>query len=163
MDRGWAAGQYIYPSGGGPPPPAEGPGLPSLDSDGSELFPGAGTPLPGPTGDSEHHVTGRMNKTERRYAEEVLGPRMAAGEVIWWRFESVNFRIGHNCYYRADFLVQLADRSMEIHETKGHMRDDARVKISVMKEMYPYRVWLCRWVKPDRKAGTPARWDVVPA
>ena len=33
----------------------------------------------------------------------------------------------------------LADGTLEVHEVKGHWVDDARVKIKVAADMYPFR------------------------
>ena len=100
------------------------------------------------------HIPGRMNGTESKYADR-LNERIVAGEVVWWKFESVKFRLGPACYYTPDFLISLSDGTLEIHEVKGFMEEDARVKLSVMKEMYPFKIWLIRLNKNA--------WDMKPA
>lgn len=82
--------------------------------------------------------TGAMNKTEAAY-EAVLRARQMAGEVAWFRFEGVKLRLADNTFYTPDFAVMLADGQMEMHEVKGYWEDDARVKIKVAAEMYPFR------------------------
>ena len=82
------------------------------------------------------HVPGRMNKTEERYSWE-LEARKRAGEVLWWAFEPVKLRLAEKTFYSPDFLVVLADCTMEMHEVKGHWEDDARVKIKVAAQAYP--------------------------
>src|SRR5690606_23495423 len=73
---------------------------------------------------------GKMNKTEERYAQH-LELQKSAGLVLWYAFEPMNLRLGVNCYYRIDFLVLMADHSLEVHEVKGKWEDDALVKIKV--------------------------------
>ena len=82
------------------------------------------------------HIPGRMNKTEERYSCE-LEARKRAGEVLWWAFEPVKLRLAEKTFYSPDFMVVLADSTMELHEVKGHWEDDARVKIKVAAQSYP--------------------------
>lgn len=81
---------------------------------------------------------GQMNKTEAAYAK-TLEARRVAGEVAWYRFEGIKLRLADNTFYSPDFLVMLADGSLEAHEVKGHWMDDARVKIKVAADQYPFR------------------------
>lgn len=81
---------------------------------------------------------GQMNKTEAAY-EQTLLLRQRAGEIAWYRFEGVKLRLADNTFYTPDFAVMLAGGAMEMHEVKGHWMDDARVKIRVAAEMYPFR------------------------
>lgn len=82
--------------------------------------------------------TGVMNKTEAAYAQH-LGLLQAAGDVAWFRFEGLKFRLADNTFYTPDFAVMRADGSLEAHEVKGHWQDDARVKIKVAADLYPVR------------------------
>ncbi len=81
---------------------------------------------------------GTMNKTEEAYAAH-LELRRAAGEVIWYRFECMRFKLADNTYYLPDFAVMLVSGELEMHEVKGYWLDDARVKIKVAAEQYPIR------------------------
>lgn len=81
---------------------------------------------------------GEMNKTEAAYGA-VLEQRRRLGEVAWFRFEGLKFRLADNTFYTPDFAVQLSDGSIEAHEVKGHWEEDARVKIKVAASMYPLR------------------------
>lgn len=81
---------------------------------------------------------GVMNKTERAYAD-TLEWRRRAGEVVWFKFEAIKLRLADNTFYTPDFLVMLADGTLEAHEVKGHWRDDARAKIKIAAELYPFR------------------------
>ena len=82
--------------------------------------------------------TGTMNKTEAAYASH-LEARKQAGEVAWYKFEGLKFRLADNTFYTPDFAVMLAGGMVECHEVKGHWLDDARIKIKVAASMYPFR------------------------
>jgi hypothetical protein len=93
-----------------------------------------------------------MNKTEAAYAM-VLRARQAAGEIAWWKFEGITLKLADDTRYTPDFAVMLADGSMEMHETKGFMRDDAFVKLKVAAAQFPFKF---RLLKIDRKTK---RWN----
>lgn len=97
------------------------------------------------------HEPGTMNKTEARYAS-VLEARKLAGEVIWYSFEAVTFRLAKRTSYTPDFLVMLADGTLECHECKGFWEDDARVKIKVAAEKFPFRFVAMREL-PKKEGG----------
>jgi len=93
-----------------------------------------------------------MNSTERAYSE-FLELRKIAGNVSAWWFEAITLKLGPDCRLTMDFLVQLPDGIMELHDTKGRKKktkkdgsvahgalieDDARVKLSVAAGMYPF-------------------------
>ena len=80
---------------------------------------------------------GAMNKTEAAYAAS-LELRKAAGEVAWYRFEGVKLRLADSTFYTPDFAVMLADGRMQMHEVKGFWQDDARAKIKIAADMYPF-------------------------
>lgn len=82
---------------------------------------------------------GAMNKTEERYEREVLKPEMLAGLIAWYRFEGLKLRLADNTFYTTDFAVMRADGLIECREIKGFWTDDARVKIKVAAEQYPFR------------------------
>ncbi|KRG69246.1 phage related protein gp8 [Pseudoxanthomonas dokdonensis] len=79
-----------------------------------------------------------MNKTEIAYAAH-LELLKAAGEVLWYRFEGIKLRLADNTFYTADFAVMASDGVVELHEVKGFWTDDARVKIKVAADQYPFR------------------------
>lgn len=81
---------------------------------------------------------GQMNKTEAEYAQ-ALDQRKHAGEVAWFRFEGLKLRLADKTFYTPDFAVMLSDGFMECHEVKGHWKDDARAKIKVAADQYPFR------------------------
>lgn len=90
---------------------------------------------------------GKMNKSEMAYAE-YLGGLMAIGDVIWFQFEGVKLRLADNTFYTPDFAVMAGDGVLEMHEVKGFWHDDARVKIKVAAERFPFRF---KAVKPRAK------------
>lgn len=81
---------------------------------------------------------GQMNKTEAAYAAH-LELLLHAKEIMWWRFEALKLRLADKTFYTADFAVMASDGVIELHEVKGHWMDDARVKIKVAAEQYPFR------------------------
>lgn len=80
---------------------------------------------------------GTMNKTEAAYAA-LLQLRKDAGQLAGFWFEAVTLKLAKDTRYTPDFLVQLKDGTMEFHEVKGYWEDDARVKIKVAAEMFPF-------------------------
>lgn len=95
------------------------------------------------------HRAGEMNKLESKYAD-FLETRKQAGEIISWRFEEVKFRLADKTYYTPDFQVMCADGSIDYHEVKGFMYDDAAVKLKAVADKFREYGWfLVRW---DSKA-----------
>jgi hypothetical protein len=94
----------------------------------------------------------KKNKTEMAY-EAHLNLRKITGEVVWFQFEGITFKLGPDCRYTPDFPVMLTDGTLEIHEIKGtekrknlngegysvpRFEDDARAKIAVAASMFPF-------------------------
>jgi len=80
----------------------------------------------------------KMNKTEAAYARHLDALKLA-GDVCWYEFEAIKLRLADDTQYIPDFFVLTRDFILEVHETKGFWRDDARVKIKVAAAMYPFR------------------------
>ena len=99
--------------------------------------------------------TEQMNKTEARYAEH-LERLKAAGEIAWYKFEGIKFRLADNTSYSPDFMVMLPGGEMQIHEIKGFAMDDSLVKIKVACELFPFRGFIIR-EKPKKIGGG---WDI---
>lgn len=97
---------------------------------------------------------GQMNKTEAAYAEHLLRLKYA-GQVLWFKFEGVKLRLADNTFYTPDFVVMNAGGVIECHECKGFWTDDARVKIKVAADLYPFRFIACK--AQSKKAG--GGWD----
>jgi len=98
---------------------------------------------------------GEMNRLEQAYSEH-LEARRVAGEIYAWDFECIKLRLAPKTFFTPDFLVQLPDDSLEIHETKGFARDDAMVKIKVAARLFPFRFVMVK--KKNKK--TP--WEFIP-
>ncbi len=89
-------------------------------------------------GRTTRRVAGQMNKTEAKYAD-VLELRLRAGEIIWYKFEGLKFRLAVNTTYSPDFVLMLANGEIEIHEVKGFWEQASRIKTKVAADMYPFR------------------------
>lgn len=94
---------------------------------------------------------GAMNKTEAAYAA-TLELRRAAGEVLWFKFEGLKFRLADNTFYTPDFAVMVASGAMEAHEVKGFMMEDANAKVKIAADMYPFAFFIVR-AKAKRDGG----------
>lgn len=100
--------------------------------------------------------TGTQNKTEAAYEATILRPQMIAGEVAWYRFEGFKLRLADNTFYTPDYAVMLGDGQIECHEVKGLWTDDARVKIKVAADQYPFVFRAVRAIAKSKGGG----WDV---
>lgn len=67
--------------------------------------------------------SGQMNRTEAAYATTL---------------EAATLKLADGCRYTPDFAVLRADGIMEMHEVKGYWTDDARVKVKVAAEKFPF-------------------------
>lgn len=101
-------------------------------------------------GRAVRRIRGSMNRTESAYAQE-LELRKKAGDILWYQFECVKFRLADKTFWEPDFLVVNKNLEFEIHEVKGFMEDDAAVKIKTAAEIFPMRVLLVRFDKATRR------------
>jgi len=93
------------------------------------------------------HTWGKMNRTEARYAAHLAATRPHAKVY----FERVTLKLGHDCRYTPDFLVEepttcgCGEDGAAFHEVKGpHRRDDAMVKLRVAASAFPiFTFYLC--------------------
>lgn len=95
--------------------------------------------------------TGERNKTEAAY-EAYLKLLQYAGDVLWFKFEGVKLRLADNTFYTPDFMVMMEDGTLEMREVKGFWADDAKVKIKVAADMYPFR-FIAVKAKPKKDGG----------
>lgn len=94
---------------------------------------------------------GEMNKTEEKFAGH-LELRKQVGEILWWAFEGMTFRIGDRCYFTPDFDVLLSTCELVCIDVKGtqtktrangetyeaaYYEDDAKVKMVAAGTLYP--------------------------
>ena len=86
-------------------------------------------------GGRPRHEPGKMNGLEKKYAA-YLDIRKVTGEILDWRFESLKLKLAPATFYNPDFLLLMPDRTIELHECKGWLEDDAAVKIKVAREMF---------------------------
>lgn len=82
--------------------------------------------------------TGERNKTEQAY-ENMLKDMMVSGNILWYKFECLKLRLADNTFYTPDFFVMTGEGQLEAHEVKGFWQDDARVKIKIAADMYPFK------------------------
>jgi len=81
---------------------------------------------------------GRMNKTEAAYAG-LLEDQRRTGVIKWWAYEPCKLRLADKTTYTPDFMVVDGNDEIEFHEVKGFWRDDARAKIKIANELFPFR------------------------
>ena len=96
---------------------------------------------------------GQMNCTEAAYALKLEAMKQR-GEILWYSFEAVKLRLAASTFYSPDFVVMNAAREIEMHEVKGFWRDDARVKIKVAAEMFPFVFVAVQLVRKEWKHET---------
>lgn len=101
---------------------------------------------------------GERNKSEAEYESQVLEPAKRAGDIIDFWFQDFTFKLAADCRYTPDFVVLANDGVMEVHEIKGTQKikkagtdpkaklgskafveDDAKVKIKVFANKFPFR------------------------
>lgn len=95
--------------------------------------------------------TGQMNKTEQAYCDrlEIL---KRTGEIQYFKFEGMKFRLADNTFYTPDFIVVNRNGEVECHEVKGFWVDDAKVKIKVAASLYPFK-FIAVKVKTKKEGG----------
>jgi hypothetical protein len=85
-----------------------------------------------------------MNKTEAAFAYQ-LEAKKRDGLIHDWFYESLTFKLGHDCRLTPDFLVIHMDGMIELFEVKGrkgstyYAREDAKVKLRVVAKAFPFK------------------------
>lgn len=100
---------------------------------------------------------GEMNKTESKYAA-YLDELKKCGDILDYWFEGLTLKLAANTRYTPDFLVMLPNGALQLHEVKGAIaifRDDAKVKVKVCANMYPFEMLVAY---PKKGGG----WNVDP-
>jgi len=85
--------------------------------------------------------SGERNKTESAY-ELFLESQKQAGEILWYAFEGMTFKLAKDTRYTPDFVVMKANGELECREIKGAkaiFQCDAKAKIKIASEMFPIR------------------------
>ena len=91
------------------------------------------------------HTPGKMNKTEQEFAHKLS----AMEDVLYWQFEALTFKLGHNCRYTPDFIAVTQDE-IRVYEVKGpYIREDAMVKFKAAADKFPQ----FRWIMAQKKRG----------
>lgn len=99
-------------------------------------------PAPAKTHNQKQAMIGRtprgtMNKTEARYAREVLEPRRFAKEIDGWAYEILKFRLADGAWYCPDFITT---KGLQITciEVKGFLREASLIRIKVAAEQHKF-------------------------
>lgn len=100
---------------------------------------------------------GTLNKTEAAY-RDVLRDAQTIGDIQWYRFEGLKLRLADNTFYTPDFAVMASDGVIECHEVKGFWRDDARAKIKIAAEQYPFRFKAVQALPKKQGGGWKEEW-----
>lgn len=99
------------------------------------------------------HVAGEMNGIEKLYAAH-LETRRLVGEILDWKFEAIKLKLARATFLTLDFLITKPNYRLELHDTKGHMEDDAAVKLKLATEMFPmFRIVVVK------RIGKPKHWS----
>lgn len=80
------------------------------------------------------------SKLEARYAGYIEALKFA-GEIRTIRYEAIRLEIAPKTTILPDFYVERPDRSCELHEVKGFMREDAWIKLKVAARQWPHYRW----------------------
>lgn len=94
---------------------------------------------------------GVMNKSEKEFSEYLESLRIS-GQIQAWKFEPEKFRLANNCYYTPDFFCLNADGTVTFYEVKGYWADDAKIKMKVVAEQFPWYSFVAVY-KQTKKAG----------
>ena len=98
------------------------------------------------------YVKGVMNANEIAFAK-VLDEWKVNGQVLWYAFEAVTFKLAPKTTYTPDFMVVHADLSLVAYEVKSGQRTgkpftqgDAVVKMKLCAELFPHIPLIVTWV-----------------
>lgn len=112
-------------------------------------------------GSRGEHKPGVMNKTEAEYAALLELRKRAGGDIEWYVFEAITFKLAADTRYTPDFIVMRHDGTLECHEVKGrktskvtrlvngvavtvskeiaYVTDDSKIKIKLAADKFPFR------------------------
>ena len=86
----------------------------------------------------ERTAFGGMNGMERDYAIQ-LDLLKSLGDVTFWAFNEVRFKLADGAWFKPDFFVIYPDGHCELHETKGFCREAAILRMKVAASRFPLR------------------------
>lgn len=95
--------------------------------------------------------SGELNKTEEAYRLE-LEKQKQCGDILWYAFEGMTFKLAKDTRYTPDFVVLKADGELECREVKSIWRDDAKAKIKVASALFPIR-FIAVYANPKKQGG----------
>lgn len=98
---------------------------------------GSGTHESGPPASRKQKVRRKMNKWEVAYSH-ALDLQKLVGMIADYKFEPWRFVLAEGVTYTPDFLVVPKEGPLQIHEVKGFMREDARVKLYTASRQFPW-------------------------
>ena len=80
----------------------------------------------------------RMNGTESAYAQ-ILDYEKRTGLIRDWQFHTFRVRLANGAWYEPDYLVLMADDTVEIREVKGdHTTEKGQLKIRLCAAAMPW-------------------------
>ncbi len=90
----------------------------------------------------------------------MIKPLVESGEILDWEFEKFTLKLAQDTRYTPDFFVVKRDQTAEFHEVKVALKsgaflaeDDAKVKIKVASEMFPWFGFVMCGKKPKSVGG----------
>lgn len=84
----------------------------------------------------KQHPSPFRSKLEAAYAG-YLHTLMLAGDIKRYAYEPIRLNLAPKTTLTPDFLVELPNGSLEIHEVKGWAREDAMAKLKISARLYP--------------------------
>ncbi|GKS68983.1 hypothetical protein W03_09870 [Nitrosomonas sp. PY1] len=94
---------------------------------------------------------GQLNKTEQSYQDH-LELLMRAGEILWYKFEGMTFRLADNLRYTPDFICMNKNGELEAVEVKSWWVGDAKAKIKMASQLFPIK-FTAVYAKPKKDGG----------
>jgi hypothetical protein len=87
---------------------------------------------------------GVMNKTEKRFYDEIIWPGIATREITESRYESEKFKIAPRTFYTPDFSIIWSDpkkKKTYVEIKGGFIREKASLKFKATASKYPEYNW----------------------
>ena len=94
---------------------------------------------------------GQLNNTEKSYQDH-LELLYRAGEILWYKFEGITFKLADNLRYTPDFILMNKSGELEAIEVKSWWVGDAKAKIKMASESFPIK-FTAVYAKPKKDGG----------